>query len=72
MESGAKTVATFSGAHFCNKNKRMEDIEQFASGSGIPIKGMYGPDDVKDVDYDRDIGLAGEPPFTRGVYSTMY
>jgi methylmalonyl-CoA mutase N-terminal domain/subunit len=50
----------------------MEDKEQFASGSGIPIKGIYGPDDVKDINHDRDIGLAGEPPFTRGVYSTMY
>jgi methylmalonyl-CoA mutase N-terminal domain/subunit len=50
----------------------MEDKKQFASGSGIPIKGIYTPDDVKDVKYDRDIGLAGEPPFTRGVYPTMY
>ena len=50
----------------------MEDKEQFFSGSGIPIKGIYTPEDVKDIDFDKDVGLAGEPPFTRGVYATMY
>ena len=50
----------------------MENKEQFASGSGIPVKGIYTPDEVKDINYDKDIGRAGEPPFTRGVYSTMY
>jgi len=46
--------------------------EQHFSASGIPIKDIYAPGDVKDINYDRDIGFAGKPPFTRGVYSTMY
>lgn len=50
----------------------MGNKEQFSSGSGIPTKEIYAPDDVKDISYDKDIGLAGEPPFTRGVYPTMY
>jgi len=50
----------------------MENKEQYSSGSGIPVKEIYTPDDVKNIDYDKDIGLAGEPPFTRGVYSSMY
>jgi len=50
----------------------MQNKEHFASGSGIPIKGIYTPDDVKDMNYDKDIGTAGQAPFTRGVYSTMY
>ncbi len=50
----------------------MGSDEQFFSASGIPTKGIYTPEDVKDIDYDKDIGLAGEPPFTRGVYPTMY
>jgi len=49
-----------------------ETGEQYSTVSGIPIKDTYTPDDVKDIDYDRDIGLPGEPPFTRGVYPTMY
>src|SRR5579864_9550767 len=39
--------------------------------SGIEVEPLYTAEDV-DVDYDRDLGLPGEFPFTRGVYSTMY
>jgi len=46
--------------------------EQVFSASGIPIRDLYTPEDVKDIDYDKDIGLPGEPPFTRGVYRSMY
>jgi len=46
--------------------------EQTFSASGIPLKEIYTPEDVKSVDYDRDIGLPGQPPYTRGVYPTMY
>jgi len=50
----------------------MADQEQFYSGSGIPIKNIYTPEDIKDLKYEKDIGVAGQPPFTRGVYPTMY
>jgi methylmalonyl-CoA mutase N-terminal domain/subunit len=46
--------------------------QQVLSASGIPVKEVYTPEDVKDVDYHRDIGFPGEPPFTRGVYPSMY
>lgn len=46
--------------------------EQLLSASGIPIKDIYAPEDTRDLDYDRDLGLPGHPPFTRGVYPTMY
>ncbi|MFC1999419.1 methylmalonyl-CoA mutase family protein [Chloroflexota bacterium] len=42
------------------------------SASGIPIKDIYTPEDVKDIDYEKDIGYPGKPPFTRGVYANMY
>jgi len=50
----------------------MGDSQQVFSASGIPIQDLYTPEDIKDIDYDRDIGRAGQPPFTRGVYPTMY
>ena len=50
----------------------METKEQFFSNSGIPIKGIYTPEDVKAINHDKDIGVAGQPPFTRGVYPNMY
>ena len=33
---------------------------------------LYGPDDLADFDPERDLGLPGAPPFTRGVQSNMY
>ncbi len=33
---------------------------------------LYGPETLTDLDYDRDIGYPGEPPFTRGIQPTMY
>jgi methylmalonyl-CoA mutase N-terminal domain/subunit len=46
--------------------------DQLVSASGIPVKDIYTPEDLRDLDYDRDLGLPGRPPFTRGVYPTMY
>ena len=40
--------------------------------SGIELKPVYRPGDVEDVVPERDLGLPGEPPFTRGIYPTMY
>ncbi len=42
------------------------------SPSGIPIREVYRPEDLADLDYRRDLGDPGEYPFTRGVYPGMY
>ncbi len=42
------------------------------TAAGIQVSPLYGPADVADLDYGRDLGLPGEPPFTRGAYPTMY
>jgi methylmalonyl-CoA mutase N-terminal domain/subunit len=39
--------------------------------SGVSVEPLYSPDNVE-VDYGRDLGFPGEPPFTRGVYPSMY
>jgi methylmalonyl-CoA mutase N-terminal domain/subunit len=44
----------------------------FETLSGEPVEPLYTPEDVADTDPDRDIGLPGEYPFTRGVYPSMY
>jgi methylmalonyl-CoA mutase, N-terminal domain len=43
----------------------------FTTISGLPVEPLSTPDTV-DIDYDRDLGFPGEPPFTRGVYPSMY
>lgn len=51
----------------------MKSIEKhFTNLSDIEIGPVYGPPDIKDLDYDRDLGMPGEFPFTRGIYPTMY
>jgi len=49
-----------------------ESPKESTSHSGIPLKDLYTPEDIKDLDYARDLGYPGQPPFTRGVYRTMY
>ncbi|MBM3118692.1 MAG: methylmalonyl-CoA mutase [Chloroflexi bacterium] len=46
--------------------------EEFLSGSDILIKRLYTPEDVADINYDKDIGLPGEPPYLRGIHPNMY
>jgi methylmalonyl-CoA mutase N-terminal domain/subunit len=49
-----------------------ERQKEFKNHSGMTIKGLYTPEDVKDMDYMRDLGFPGEYPFTRGLHATMY
>ena len=52
--------------------KRPERKEVFLSNAWQPIRRLYTPLDVKDLDYTRDLGFPGEYPYTRGVVPTMY
>jgi len=45
---------------------------RFITVSNHEIKRLYTPEDIKDLDYERDLGYPGQYPFTRGVYPTMY
>ncbi|MGC1105784.1 MAG: methylmalonyl-CoA mutase family protein [Candidatus Acidiferrales bacterium] len=38
----------------------------------LSIDAVVGPENLRDVDAERDIGLPGKFPFTRGIYPTMY
>ena len=51
--------------------KAGERRDDFRTISGQEVERLYAPSDV-DVDYDEDLGYPGEPPYTRGVYPTMY
>lgn len=50
-----------------------EDNEhRFSTSSDIDIKREYTTKDLCDFDPDKDLGKAGEYPFTRGVYPSMF
>jgi methylmalonyl-CoA mutase N-terminal domain/subunit len=40
--------------------------------SDIPLKELYGPDDLAALDLERDLGQPGEYPYTRGIHPSMY
>src|SRR3990167_11526569 len=40
--------------------------------SGIEIRPVYRPEDLKDFSEQHDLGRPGEFPFTRGIHPTMY
>jgi len=49
-----------------------ERLPRFTTVSDLEIKGLYTPEDTKDIDYFRDINFPGVYPFTRGVQPSMY
>ncbi len=49
-----------------------ERKKQFLTTSSEPIRRLYTPLDVADLDYLQDIGFPGEYPYTRGVHPTMH
>jgi len=51
-----------------SKPPQPQEEPRYTSG-GIPIKGVYTPQDIEDLDYAKHIGNPGEYPFTRGIYS---
>ncbi|MFC4405596.1 acyl-CoA mutase large subunit family protein [Haloarchaeobius iranensis] len=50
-----------------------ERKETFTTDTGgHEVDRLYTPDDVRDLDYEDNLGFPGEEPYTRGVYSTGY
>src|ERR671914_3143096 len=44
----------------------------FTTISGRPIDRLYTPDDIRSLDYARDLGNPGDFPYTRGIHPTGY
>ena len=53
------------------KARERKDLYPFTL-SGEPVKPLYGPDDIANMDLARDLSVPGEFPFTRGIHPTMY
>lgn len=50
------------------------DLEPAETDSGIPVEAAYGPgpEDGDPGSYLERLGFPGEPPYTRGIYPSMY
>ncbi len=53
------------------KLKKMERREKFQTSSGIELPNDFNPANTN-IDFENDIGAAGEFPYTRGVRKNMY
>ena len=40
--------------------------------SNLSVKESYTPADIKNIDYEGDIGNVGDYPYTRGIFPNMY
>ena len=49
-----------------------ERQKSFRNLSDVEIKRLYTPNDIKDLNYELDLGFPGQYPFTRGAYPNMY
>ncbi|GAB1443301.1 methylmalonyl-CoA mutase family protein [Ignavibacteriales bacterium] len=45
---------------------------KYTTVSGEPVNVLYGPHDVADHDYMRDLNFPGEYPYTRGIHPNGY
>ena len=54
------------------RKQKADRKARFSTVSDLEIKAVYTPEDVKDLDFARDIGYPGVFPFTRGCQPTMY
>ena len=54
------------------KPQRSDELTDVTLESGIKVKPVYGPEDIRDIDFDQEIGQPGQFPFTRGIHPFMY
>ena len=52
--------------------KSPERAKQFTTISDYPIRRLYTPADLAGWSPEKDLGYPGQPPYTRGIHSTMY
>ncbi len=49
-----------------------ERQDEFITTSSEPIERVYTPLDLQNMELERDLGMPGEYPYTRGVHATMH
>ncbi len=52
--------------------ERPERLPSFTTVSNVPVGRVATPEDLEGWDPAERLGMPGEPPYTRGIYPTMY
>ncbi len=59
--------------HLAGSLRKMpESSPSFTTVSLRPIERLYTPRDLASIDFEREIGFPGMPPYTRGIHPTGY
>lgn len=69
-----------SNSHYYEKlNEYLEKVARskdqglkYTTVSGEPVNVLYGPHDIENFDYNRDLSFPGEYPYTRGIHPNGY
>ncbi|GAB1349910.1 methylmalonyl-CoA mutase family protein [Ignavibacteriales bacterium] len=69
-----------SNSHYYEKlNEYYEKVARskdqglkYTTVSGEPVNVLYGPNDIENFDYNRDLSFPGEYPYTRGIHPNGY
>jgi methylmalonyl-CoA mutase N-terminal domain/subunit len=69
---GAKGAGKADDKKKEEKKREEKKVRPVVLESGIEVKPVYGPQDLEDFDYGKDLGNPGEYPFTRGIHPLMY
>jgi methylmalonyl-CoA mutase N-terminal domain/subunit len=73
LESLRRTLAEWEHTTL---NKALASVPErqkdFRTTSSEPINRLYTPLDISELDYERDLSLPGEYPYTRGVHPTLH
>ncbi len=73
IEGLKKAIKVWEDRAHKNAPEKLPNMNKgFTNLSNTEIDALYTPIDIKDLDYQSDLGLSGEFPFTRGIYPTMY
>jgi len=52
--------------------RKPERQDKFMTQSSVPVERVYTPSDIPNFDYENDLGMPGEYPYTRGIHATGY
>jgi methylmalonyl-CoA mutase N-terminal domain/subunit len=55
-----------------NSHNKKKDAGRFETTSGLEAKEFLRPEDLVDLNWERDLAFPGEYPYTRGIYPTGY
>lgn len=76
LKEEMKSIKEMVAEYDINVNKTLEKRPEqkinFKTVSGDIVNRLYTPLDITDCDYEKDLGMPGQFPYTRGVQNTMY